>query len=751
MKDSHFLSIMKELPVAVYCASDNQKNDFEFCNNGIYNVTGYPLSHFKTDPEKTYDNLIHPADKDIRRKTILSRTDKGRGFVVEYRIFHASGTLSWIHEEARPVVDDDGEKRYVGVILDITHKRRVIENFRLNESRLSALLDLNQMTDIPLTEITEYALEKAIQLTQSEVGYFAFVNEDETVVRMYSWSKMAIKKCAIKHKQNTYHIDEMGLWGEVIRQRIPIITNDYQAPNPLKRGQPVGHVNILRHMNVPIFDYDRIVVIAGVGNKKEPYDQSDINQLILMMKGMWNIIRRREIEDHLRENELKYRSIFEHAGAPSLIIEKDMTISMANLKFAQFSGYTRQRIENRIKFSRLIHEEGIKTLSDFKKKCTQEFKDAPFEYECFFTDNHGRKKDVIIKLGILPGQERCIASFFDITESKKAENLLRKENLLLKSKMQKRYGFGRIVGKSPAMQSVYNHIIEAGASNANVIVYGESGTGKELISKAIHDISDRKRKPFVSVNCGAVPEHLMESEFFGSKKGAFTGAYADREGYMSQADGGTLFLDEIGEIQMPMQIKLLRAIEGNGYTPVGGSEVIKPDLRIIAATSRDLSQRVRDGKMRSDFYYRVHVVPIHLPPLKERKEDIPLLVQHFLNEHDLEKDKKALFTEHVYTALQGYDWPGNVRELQNVLHRFITFNRLDFGHGAQTHFQDPEPDELPTRVSLTGDLKELIGAHEKTIIVSALEQTKWNRTKSAALLNINRRTLFKKMKRHGLN
>lgn len=750
MRNSDFLTLLQHLPVAIYRFTMTPVWKFEFLNNGIYFISGYPLSYFSGDTPHDYASLIHPDDTEIRLKTITNRMLQGKPYTVEYRILHADGRFAWVNEEGRPFTDESGKSQFIGNIVDITHKKRVIETYRLNESRLSSLLDLNQMTDIPLNEITEYALEQAIQLTRSKIGYCAFVNPGERIIRMYSWSKMAIKNCQIKHKKNTYHIDEMGLWGEAIRQRKPIITNDFLAPHPHKRGQPEGHVKVLRHMNVPVFDQGRIVIIAGVGNKKEPYDQSDVHQLTLMMEGMWNIIRRKEIEEHLRDNELKYRSVFEHAGAPSLIIEEDMTVSMANLKFEQFSGYSRQKIEKKIKFSTLIDREDIKSLKKFLKNCTRESKEAPFEYESTFIDYEGVSKNIIIKLGILPKQERCIASFFDITQSKRAETQLRRENLLLKSNMQKRYGFGRIVGKSAAMQDVYNHIIEAAASDANVIVYGESGTGKELISRAIHDVSDRRGKAFVCVNCGAVPEHLLESEFFGSKKGAFTGAYSDRIGYLAQADGGTLFLDEVGEIGLPMQVKLLRAIEGNGYTPVGGTEVIKPDLRIIAATSRDLLKQVDEGKMRKDFFYRVHIVPIELPPLRNRKEDIPLLAQHFLHEKDLANKKGNLFTNEVMEALKDYDWPGNVRELQNVLHRFITFNKLDFGHRTVKHPEKRMPDQKINSRMAAGDLKKMMGIYEKDIILDALEKTRWNRTKTASVLNINRKTLFKKMKTHGL-
>ncbi|WP_022666216.1 sigma-54-dependent Fis family transcriptional regulator [Desulfospira joergensenii] len=758
MNDDDVLSFAQKLPVAIYRCTKNPEWEVEFLNDVISSITGHDPSHFSGRIPRDYTRIIHPDDRDIRTNSILRRATQFKNYDVEYRIIHADGKTCWVHESGQPVIDRLGNYFFMGTIYDTTLKRQALRTLHLNESRLSTLWELNQMTGVPLNEIIGYALEKAIELTESRVGYFAFVHEDQKTVKMYSWSTAAILQCELKHKQKNFHIDHMGLWGEALRQRKPIITNDYLADNPHKRGQPEGHAKIYRHMNVPTFDQDRVVSIAGVGNKKEPYDRSDVRQVILLMDGMWNIIRRKQVEDKLRENELKYRSVFEHAGAPSLIIEGDLTVSMANLKFNQFSGFSRQEIENKIKFSHLIDCKKAEDLKIFLQICSRRSENEPYEYECSFVTRDGVEKDIVIKLGVLPDKKRCIASFFDITQSKQAqarlrkqEESLRKENLLLKSGMQKRYGLGQIVGKSTAMQEVYNHIIEAGASDTNVIVYGESGTGKELVSRAIHDISDRRGRPFISVNCSAVPEHLLESEFFGHKKGAFTGAYTNKTGYMEQADGGSLFLDEVGEIALQMQVKLLRAIEGNGFTPVGGMEVIKPDIRIIAATNRDLFQYVNDGKMRKDFFYRIHIIPIDLPPLRKRKEDIPLLIQHFLHQTGQGGKKAHLFTSRVLDSLAEYDWPGNVRELQNVFHRYITLRRLDFGHGAVEKSKEMSiPSPNGDDVNADG-LRQFMERYEKEILVATLERNQWNRTKTASMLKINRKTLFKKLKLHGIN
>ena len=345
----------------------------------------------------------------------------------------------------------------------------------------------------------------------------------------------------------------------------------------------------------------------------------------------------------------------------------------------------------------------------------------------------------------------------DITDRKEAEEALqeregrlREENLRLRSSLQGSGQFGRIIGKSDAMHKVYETILKASQADAGVIIYGESGTGKELVAKTIHELSDRSTGPFVTVNCGAIPDTLIESEFFGYKKGAFTGAATDKPGFLDTAHGGTLFLDEVGEIPPNLQVKLLRAIEGGGYTPVGGDKLVKSDFRIVAATHRDLRERVEQRKMRQDFYYRIHLIPIFLPPLRQRKEDLPLLVYHFLNTLGHGNSPHNL-PESFMRAIQRHDWPGNVRELQNVIQRFITLREIDLPLAP-----DPvTPPEIistlpPLRDNLFAPLADALNDAEKSLIVQCLHAHHWKRGRVAQVLGIDRRTLFRKMKFHGL-
>ncbi|TWI74402.1 PAS domain S-box-containing protein [Desulfobotulus alkaliphilus] len=353
-------------------------------------------------------------------------------------------------------------------------------------------------------------------------------------------------------------------------------------------------------------------------------------------------------------------------------------------------------------------------------------------------------------------EDEVIVIVRDISDRKRIEeNLmqreadLRKENIRLRSSIRDRYGFHNIIGKSPAMQRVYDTILQAAASSAHVMIYGESGTGKELVARAIHDLSDRAREPFIPVNCGAIPPGLMESEFFGYKKGAFSGAVSDRKGYLDLVCGGSLFMDEIGEIDTNLQVKLLRAIEGGGFIPVGGSELHQPDLRIIGATNRNLMELVKRRMMREDFFYRINIIPVHLPPLRERGEDLTLLIYHFM-EQFTEDGRVPVLPPNIMAMLQSYAWPGNIRELQNVIQRYVTMGRIELS--GKMDMDEVDMDFMPEMDSTSHfpDLKEALNSFEKIYIEKVLKKNRWKKAETAKALGIHRKTLFRKMKELGI-
>ena len=333
-------------------------------------------------------------------------------------------------------------------------------------------------------------------------------------------------------------------------------------------------------------------------------------------------------------------------------------------------------------------------------------------------------------------------------ELQENENRLRQQNRMLRTSISERNKFGSLVGQSDAMQAVYEQIVSAAATDATVIIYGEPGTGKELVAHAIHEMSLRHRQRFVPVHCGAIPENLIESEFFGYVKGAFSGATTDRQGYVDFADKGTLFMDEIGEISPHMQVKLLRVIEGGGYTPVGSNQVSYADMRIIAATNRDMQERVKNRMMRKDFFYRIHILPIYLPPLKNRLDDLPLLIDHFMGLYGGKK-KLPPIGQRDMEMLMAHDWPGNVRELQNVIIRYCYSYKIEVMGSMTSPYATPFADDGPVAPT-EGGLRDRVDAFEKHVIEQTLHEHRWHRGNVARILGIDRKTLFTKMKRHGL-
>ena len=341
---------------------------------------------------------------------------------------------------------------------------------------------------------------------------------------------------------------------------------------------------------------------------------------------------------------------------------------------------------------------------------------------------------------------------------KKAEERekLKSENLRLKNRIQKierTYTFSNIVAKSKAMQSVFDLVKKVADYKTTVLIHGDSGTGKELIARAIHFNGSRHSQPLVSINCGGIPETLLESEMFGYKKGAFTDAWRDKKGHFEQAHEGTIFLDEIGELPLPLQIKLLRVLQEEEITPLGSTATKKVDVRVIAATAKDLAEEIKNGRFREDLYYRINVVTIYLPPLRERREDIPLLTDHFIKQFNgkLNKNLKGISSE-VMEQFMVHRWPGNVRELENVIERAILLAPGDILEMADlppelkaAHF----PSGGLTREGISS-IKEASRLLEKKLIERALAKTGGNKSQAAKMLEISRPILISKIKQYKL-
>jgi two-component system response regulator PilR (NtrC family) len=333
---------------------------------------------------------------------------------------------------------------------------------------------------------------------------------------------------------------------------------------------------------------------------------------------------------------------------------------------------------------------------------------------------------------------------------------LQRENLRFKQQIQERYSFSGLIGKSRKMRDMYTIVEKVADSMANVLIYGESGTGKELVARAIHFNSPRMEKPFIAVNCGAIPETLIEAELFGHKKGAFTGAVANRAGLFEQADGGTLFLDEIGEIPLQLQAKMLRVLQERQFRSIGGTSDKKADVRVVAATNRDLEDQVREGTFREDLFYRLNVVQLRLPSLRERPEDIPLLLEHFHKKFAKLSNDGEIITNEAMKALLVYPFPGNVRELENLVERCLVLGdniiTLDSLPPQVVNYQHSAGSGQYPEIPSTGmNLEAHLDGIEKQFLLQALGRSGGVKKKAAALLGMTFRSFRYRLAKFGMD
>ena len=330
------------------------------------------------------------------------------------------------------------------------------------------------------------------------------------------------------------------------------------------------------------------------------------------------------------------------------------------------------------------------------------------------------------------------------------------KNSMVLDKLKEEYLFNDIIGQSENMQAVFRLVKKVADCDSTILISGETGTGKGLVARAIHQNSNRKNKPFISINCGAIPENLLESELFGHVRGAFTGATTSKQGKFELANGGTIFLDEIGDMSPDLQVKVLKVLEEGEFEQVGGSKTIKVDVRIIAATHRDLAEEVQRGNFRDDLFYRLYVIPVNLPSLRDRKSDIPFLVSYFLENSNHNNNRQVTgVAEDAMKIMLKYSWPGNVRELKNLMERLVVLK----GEGEITagdlpvELKTASTSDTPGVIEISDEgicLNSAVTEFEKALILQSLEKTKWVKNKAAKLLQLNRTTLVEKIKRHRL-
>ncbi|MFO7665769.1 MAG: sigma 54-interacting transcriptional regulator [Desulfobacterales bacterium] len=952
----------------------------------------------------------------------------------------------------QPILDKDGDRRAPNVMEPrIQGRRKADEEISLNISSMKSLIRILEHRFDSVHELLDYALEEAISLTESKIGYIYYYNEDRKEFILNTWSKEVMKECSIVKPQTCYELDKTGIWGEAVRQRKEIIINDFQAAHPLKKGYPKGHARLYKYMSVPVLSGEKIVAVIGVANKTSNYNTTDVLQLTLLMDSVWKVVEKRKIEKELRTLTLRQEAIL--SAVPDIIMEVDINkvytwANQAGIEFfgedvigkeaafyfegeqdtyqtvqqlfngdeniiyveswqrrkdgqrrllawwcrmfkdadgnttgalssgrditeqkqaeeslresesklnksqaiahlgswslelstnrliwsdevyrifglqpqeftatydafldavhpedraavdAAYSGSLREgkdsyEIEHRIIRRdtgeiRYIHEKceherdasgkiirSVGMVHDIteRKYAEEEIKNSETRYRRLFETakdgiiildaetgqiidvnpflmemvgySHkellGKKiweigafKDVeaskatfrklqrekYVRYSDLPVETKDGRAIYvefisnvylvnhnkviqcnvrDITERKlfsealqkanseleqrvekrtaelrtaiqqlereieertRAEKSLSKafseikqlkdqletENVYLRQEIKMKHRFGNITGKSDGLKYVLYRAEQVAPTNTTVLILGETGTGKELIAGAIHNMSPRKDRPMITVNCAALPANLMESELFGREKGAFTGADTLQIGRFEVANGSTLCLDEIGELPLEMQAKLLRAIQHSEFERLGSSRTIKVDVRIVATTNRNLEEAIRKGWFRQDLYYRLNVFSITVPPLRQRQADIPLLVQEFIERYARKLGKQITsINKDTMKTLQDYPWPGNVRELESVIERAAILSQ-----GPVLHLTD----KLEIAPYHSSSTVKTLEESERNQIVKILSETRWRiegNNGAAEILGLHPSTLRAKMHKLGIH
>jgi PAS domain S-box-containing protein len=655
--------------------------------------------------------LVHPEDIDRVSESCLAGFLEKAEFSQDYRLVLHDGTLKHLHVIWHPVLDEAGDLvQYIGTAADVTERKRAEEKIRQSEQELRTIIET-----IPAFIGTNLPDGSTDFVSQSFLDYLGISRE-----QWLDWGWLTAT-----------HPDDVA--GAVEKFKAALA-----AGRPLEYEQRLrksdGTYGWFWSRNVPLRDAGgKIVKWYGV--------LSDIED-------------RKSAEDKIRQQQTELRQILDLAPQIIAVYGPNREQLYANRVLLDYLGLTLEEWQQRFDRAGIAHpDEWDRVNRHFDRALTSG--DA-FELEMRLRKSDGSYRWFLARFNPLRDEHGQITRWYvtgtDIEDRKQAEDRLQRENIALREEIDKTSMFEEIVGASPALRTVLSRISKVAPSDSTVLITGETGTGKELVARAIHRRSNRASRAFVSVNCAAVPRDLIASELFGHEKGAFTGATQQRLGRFELANGGTLFLDEVGELPAETQIALLRVLQEHEFERVGGTRPIRADLRAIAATNRDLQAAISAGSFRSDLFYRLNVFPIEIPPLRERKEDIRLLVEYFIDRYARKAGKKITTVDKkTLRLLESYPWPGNIRELQNVIERSVIVCETE-SFSVDESWLSQQPSNGKTESQLY--LSEKVAAQEKEIIEAALRESQgrvFGPSGAAAKLGIARSTLESKIRSLKIN
>src|SRR5882757_8590842 len=686
-----------------------------FVNERNADYGGLPSDHplrFGTDTSPAWDShipFLHPDDQEETRRVWSECLRTGRPGEVSFRIRDAEGNYRWFLSRAEPLRSNDGTiLNWIGINLDIEDGKRVEEAIRRSEAYLAEAQRL------------------------SHTGSFGWKPDDGEIV----WSDETYRIFEYDHNVKPtvdgvvqrVHPSDRALAQQVIDRVSETGADfDHECRLLLPDGR-VKHVHAMAH-----------AVQTASGNRE-------------FIGAVTDITERRTAEEKIRVQEAELRQTLDFAPQLVAIFGPHRERLYLNRMSLDYFGFTLDEwFETETRPGDEVYPEDAERLRSQWRLAISN--GSAFEIEVRFRKNDGIYRWFLIRCNPLRDDQgrvlRWYAAGTDIEERKRDEERLQQENVALREEIDKTSMFEEIVGGSPALVAVLSQVSKVANSDSTVLIAGETGTGKELVARAIHRRSRRASRGFVAVNCAAIPRDLIASELFGHEKGAFTGALQRRLGRFELADGGTIFLDEVGELAPDTQVALLRVLQEREFERVGGQRSIKVDVRVIAATNRDLTEAVAEGTFRQDLFYRLNVFPLEMPPLRERQEDIAVLVEYFINRYARKAGKTIRrVSKRTLDRLKSYPWPGNVRELQNVIERSVIVSDTD-EFTVDESWLSTRP-AVESRLGVSGAL----ASHEKAIIEDALRATEgrvFGPSGAAARLGIPRSTLESKVRALKIN
>jgi formate hydrogenlyase transcriptional activator len=573
---------------------------------------------------------IHPEDVPLVKETIGLASRDGKNFHLEHRLLMPDASVKHVHVVAQALRNDSGNIEFVGAVMDVTAAKQAEDRILRNEKELRLTIET-----IPAFVGTALPNGSVDFVSQSWLDYTGLSREEWLG---WGWMKVTHPEDLDRSVEN---------WRAALAVGRPI-------ESELRVRQASGEYRWFLGRNVPLRD-EKGNIVKWYGTLHDIED-------------------RKRAELKLRQDEQEFRRIVDAIPHAIHVLKPDGSFLYANQAVLDYTGFTIEKVMAPDYRTSVFHPEDLENVQQKRQEALS--LGIPFEQEQRARRKDGQYRWFLIHYNPLRDEQgriiRWYATGIDIEDRKRAEELMRNENLALREEIDRSSMFEEIVGTSSSLRTVLTRVSRVASVDSTVLITGETGTGKELVARAIHRRSPRSSHAFVSVNCAAIPRDLIASELFGHEKGSFTGALQRRLGRFELAEGGTLFLDEVGELPVETQITLLRVLQEREFERVGGSQPIRTDVRVIAATNRDLEAAISNGVFRRDLYYRLNVFPIEIPSLGERKEDIPMLVEYFIDRYSRKAGKKLrTIDKSTLELLQSYSWPGNIRELQNVIERSV--------------------------------------------------------------------------------